>query len=123
MNFIRSLAFATVFALALGTWAQTPNSTSNPPQAFIPTTPDVDGHMQALTEHLNLTADQQAKIRPIVANFLDARQKVLADTGLTDDQRHTRIEAMHEKADHQVRKYLNEDQKKQLTELEQEHHH
>jgi len=75
-----------------------------------------------LSQRLDLSADQQAKVRPILANFLNEREKVLADTSLTSDQRHTKIETMHEKADHQVRRFLNEDQKKKLSELEQQHH-
>ena len=123
MSLIRALAFATVFALALGAFGQTAPSTGQQPQSSASARPAVDQHLQALTQGLDLTADQQAKIRPILGNFLDTREKVMADSSLSSDQRQQRIKAMHEKADLQVRKFLNDDQKQKLTQLEQEHQH
>ena len=121
MNFIRSLALATVMAVAFGACAQTSTSTPDQPHASAQGGTSVDQHLQMLSQSLDLTADQQAKIRPILASFLNARQKVLADTSLSDAQRRTRIQAMHEKADRQARKFLNQDQKKKLDQLEQQH--
>jgi hypothetical protein len=121
MNLIRSLAFATVFAVALGAFGQTTASTAKHPQSSPSAGTNVDQHLQALSQGLDLTADQQAKIRPILSNFLDTREKVLADSSLSSDQRQQRIKAMHEKADLQVRKFLNDDQKQKLTQMEQEH--
>jgi Spy/CpxP family protein refolding chaperone len=120
MSYIRSLTLATVLAIALGGCAQTSNATPGQPQSAAAGSM-VDQHLHMLSQSLDLTADQQAKIRPILAKFLDARQKVLADASLSDAQRRTRIEAMHEKADRQARKFLNDDQKKKLDELEQQH--
>ena len=120
MSLIRSLALATVFAFALGAFGQTA-STAKQPQSSASAMPAVDQHLQALTQGLDLTADQQAKIRPILGKFLDTREKVMADSSLSSDQRQQRIKAMHENADLQVRKFLNDDQKQKLTQLEQEH--
>jgi Spy/CpxP family protein refolding chaperone len=121
MSLIRSLAIATVFALALGAFGQTAPSTADHAQSSASARPNVDQHLQALSQGLDLTADQQAKIRPILRNFLDTREKVLADSSLSGDERQQRIKAMHEKADLQVRKFLNDEQKQKLTQLEQEH--
>jgi hypothetical protein len=122
MNLIRSLALATVFAVSLSAFGQTATSTAKQPQAS-QSAGNVDQHLQALSQGLDLTADQQAKIRPILSNFLDTREKVLADSSLSSDQRQQRIKAMHEKADLQVRKFLDDDQKQKLTQMEQEHQH
>ena len=121
MNLSRSLALATVFAVALSAFGQTAASTAKQPQPSASAGANVDQHLQALSQGLDLTADQEAKIRPILSNFLDRREKVLADSSLSSDQRQQRIKAMHEKADLQVRKFLNDDQKQKLTQLEQEH--
>jgi Spy/CpxP family protein refolding chaperone len=121
MNLIRSIALATFFAFSAFSVAQTAATTPDHGRSSTHAGSNADQHMQVLSERLELTADQQAKIRPIVSKFLEARQKVLADASLSDDQRHARIQTMHDKADHQVREFLNNDQKKKLDQLEQEH--
>jgi Spy/CpxP family protein refolding chaperone len=123
MNLIRSIALATVFAVGLSALGQTAASTAKQPQASQSAGTNVDQHLQALSQGLDLTADQQAKIRPILSNFLDTREKVLTDSSLSSDQRQQRLKALHEKADLQVRKFLNDDQKQKLTQMEQEHQH
>jgi hypothetical protein len=122
MNIVRSLALATIFAFALGGMAQTAASTPEQGQSSAHNGSGVEQHLQVLTEKLDLTADQQGKLRPILATFLEGRQKVLADSSLSTEEKHERIKAMHEKADQQVRKSLNDDQKKKLDQLEQENH-
>jgi hypothetical protein len=54
--------------------------------------------------------------------MLDARQKVMQDGRLSAEAREEKQKALHDKADKQVRKFLNDDQKKKLDQLEQEPH-
>ena len=84
---------------------------------------DVDQHLQMLTERLNLTADQQNQVRPVLRQFLEGRHKVVENQSLTDEQRREKIRVLHERADKQVRPILNDDQKKKLDQLEQESNH
>jgi hypothetical protein len=81
----------------------------------------VDQHMQALTERLDLTADQQAKLRPIVQRMFDDRQKLEEDKSLSDAERHKKMMVMHEKATRQAKQFLNDAQKKTLDEMFAEH--
>jgi hypothetical protein len=78
--------------------------------------------MQLLTERLDLTADQQAKIRPIVQRMFEDRQKLDEDKSLSDAERHQKMMAMHDHATRQAKRYLNDDQKKKLDELFAERH-
>jgi hypothetical protein len=82
----------------------------------------VDQHLKLLAEKLSLSADQQSEIRPILQQMLDARQKLMQDSSLSDDARQEKMKAVHDKADKKARKFLNEDQKNKLDQLEQEPH-
>jgi hypothetical protein len=80
----------------------------------------VDQHLKILSEKLDLSADQQAEIRPILQQMIDARQKLMEDNSLSKEAREDKQRTLHEKADKQARKFLNDDQKKKLDQLEQE---
>jgi len=81
-----------------------------------------DAHLRALSERLELSADQQVKIKPLLEQMLAAREKVRQDGSLSNEARQEKEKGLHEKADKQVRKFLNEEQKRKLDQLEQEPH-
>lgn len=93
------------------------NSTSVQPSAAS----EVDQHLQKMTEMLSLTADQQAKLKPIVADFLDARQKVVDNKQLSEEERAAKLKQLHEKALTRARTYLTAEQNKKLDEMQQAH--
>lgn len=126
MNRMRLFAVTTIALLTLAAAAQqtsgTPNSANKDHSAQSESAPSTEEHMKMLTERLDLTVEQQEKLRPIVQKMLDDRQKLISDQGLSNEQRHERLKALHEKADHEARKFLNDDQKKKLDELKAQHH-
>ena len=81
-----------------------------------------DGHLRALSERLDLSADQQVKIKPLLEQMLAAREKVRQDASLSDEARQEKQKSLHEKADKQLRQFLNEEQKRKLDQLELESH-
>jgi hypothetical protein len=91
------------------------------PSAQNTAVPNAEDHLRMLSEKLGLTAQQQEKLRPILQNMFEERQKVIEDKSLSTEQRHERQQAIHEKADREARKLLNEDQKRKLDELEAQH--
>jgi periplasmic protein CpxP/Spy len=125
MNRFRSLVVVGLLLFAFGAWAQQSSAGSSdaakPDQQAGASA--VDQHLQMMTEKLNLSADQQAKLRPIIKEMLDGRQKLLNDTSLSDEQRHQKMKALHEQAIQQCRQYLSAEQNKKLDELQAEHHH
>jgi ElaB/YqjD/DUF883 family membrane-anchored ribosome-binding protein len=84
--------------------------------------PKVQQQLKLLTEKLNLTCDQQAKIKPILQELHDAMQRVMKDQGTTPDERMEKMRTWHERADKQIRKILSEEQQKKLDQLESEPH-
>ncbi len=110
MNWIRRIAIAVLMSFALVTMAQEA------------TMPNVDEHLQALSTKLDLTADQQAKIRPILKEMQDGMQKIDQDQSLSDAARHEKKEAVFMNADKQARRYLSAEQKKKLDVMENEVH-
>jgi chromosome segregation ATPase len=114
MNHIRSLAIGTMLIFALATVAQQTTTQS--------AVPSVEKHLQVLAEKLDLTSDQQAKIKPMVQELHDTTEKLVQDQTLSPEERHARMRLAHEKADKEVRTVLNDDQKKKLDQLEHEPH-
>ena len=116
MNRVRSLVVASLLMVALvgaaaaGTSADQPNAASA-----------VDQHMQMLTTKLDLTADQQAKIKPILQQMIDGRQKLMEDKKLSAEERHQKMHALREQASREARQYLTDEQKQKLEQMEQEH--
>jgi Spy/CpxP family protein refolding chaperone len=84
--------------------------------------PTVERHLKVLTEKLNLTGDEQAKVKPILQELHDATQKFMQDESISRDERLDNVRACRYKADRKVREVLNDDQKKKLDQLEEEPH-
>jgi Spy/CpxP family protein refolding chaperone len=124
MNRFRFLAIASILLVALAASAQTAANapTTSGPQATSGSASATEQHVQMLTQKLDLTADQQTKIRPIVEHMLSERQKLIDDTSLSPETRDQKLKALHEQAKKQARKYLNDDQKKKFDDLKPPHH-
>ena len=116
MNRIRLFAVVMALAFALPAIAQ---QSATAPARHLPT---VDQHLKALSEKLNLTADQQDKARPILKQMQDAMQRVMNDKSLTPEQAHQQIRPARMKADKELREFLTVEQKKTLDDLESHPH-
>jgi hypothetical protein len=128
MNHFRILAIGTILAVTQFAIAQQPSTTaanSDTPghtQQASPAMSPVEQHLQLLTERLGLTTNQQARIRPVLKQMLEDRQKLDQDTSLSESARQEKEKALHDKADKQARKFLSDDQKQKLDALEQQSH-
>jgi hypothetical protein len=85
------------------------------------TLPSVDQHVKLLSERLELTADQQEKARPIIAEMQEALQKTMDDKSLTPEDAHAQMHSAFMKADKEMRAFLTDEQKTKLDEMEREH--
>jgi Spy/CpxP family protein refolding chaperone len=74
--------------------------------------PTVETHLKVLTETLDLTGDQQARITPILRALHDATQKIVQDKSLSRDERLAKVRPQRYKANEQIREILSDDQKK-----------
>jgi hypothetical protein len=112
MNRIRLLAAALVLACGLPLLALQ----AAPPSQL----PSVDEHVKVLSDKLALTADQQEKARPIIAEMQNELQKTMEDKSLTPEQSHEQMHAAFMKADKELRALLSDEQKTKLDELERQ---
>jgi Spy/CpxP family protein refolding chaperone len=122
MNRIRLLAVGTMLMFSLTTVAQQATTSGDAHGGKGGDVPTVEKHLKVLTEKLDLTGDQQAKINPILQELHDGTQKVMQDESMSREERLGHVRLWREKADKRIREILNDDQKKKLDELEQEPH-
>ena len=122
MNRFRLLACTALFAALTVAYAQQPASTGNPPDPAAVAVAPVEHHLAVLAEKLELTADQQDKVRPILQRMHDNSQAVANDESISSQERHERMHAEMMKADREVRVILTDEQKKKLDVLEQQMH-
>jgi len=84
--------------------------------------PIVGQMVKVLTEKLDLTGDQQARIRPILQKLHDAQQKLVQDKSLSREECLAKVRPQRYKADKQIRKILSDDQKEKFDQYLQGPH-
>jgi Spy/CpxP family protein refolding chaperone len=128
-NRIRLLALGAGVSLALATTAPLSAFRAGAAQeehaqetARSPHVPTVDEHMKLLTSKLELTADQQTTIRPMLQELHDTTQKLVDDQSLSHEDRMAGVRTARMKADKDIRTVLTDDQKQKLDQVEHEPH-
>jgi len=84
--------------------------------------PIVGQMLKVLTEKLDLTGDQQARITPILQELHDTQQKLVQDKSLSREERLAKVRPQRYKADKQIREILTDDQKRKLDQYLQGPH-
>ena len=79
--------------------------------------PTPEQRLQRMTQSLNLTEDQQAKIKPILENESTQMQSLRSDTSLSQDDRMAKMRQIRENTNSQINPILTPDQQKQYTEM------
>ncbi len=74
-----------------------------------------------LSKQLNLSADQTAKVTPILADRDQKFQALMQDQSLTPEQRHQQMRAIHESTEQQLATVLTPDQLQQLKTMRHNH--
>jgi Spy/CpxP family protein refolding chaperone len=82
--------------------------------------PDPDRVMQMMTAKLGLTADQQAKIAPVIADRQQQVRALMADTSSRPFQKQRKVKEIREASDKKINAVLTPDQRKQYAELEEQ---
>jgi hypothetical protein len=80
--------------------------------------PSVEEQVKVLAEKLNLSATQQAKIKPIMQGLHAATEKLLQDEHLSQQERLDKVRPLRKKADQEIRAVLSDDQRKRLDQYE-----
>ena len=120
MNRVRLLTIATALLFAMTLTAQQATTTSAKNQAAVVPTPEEQ--LNFLSPKLELTTDQQEKMKPILQELHDATLTIVQDEDISKDERMAKVRECRYKADAKIRAILTEDQKKKLDEVEAQPH-
>ena len=117
-TFLRTAAMA---CLLLGAMAVLAQDQAAPPQGGggrqRGQMPTPEQRLQRMTQALNLTDDQQAKIKPILENESTQMQSLRSDTSLSQDDRMAKMKQIRENTASQINPILTPDQQKQYAEM------
>ena len=72
---------------------------------------NVDDHVKELTTKLNLTADQQTKVKAILEEHHQQMQAMMKDDSMSKEDKHAKMMSMHDSVHAKVRELLTDEQK------------
>jgi Spy/CpxP family protein refolding chaperone len=81
---------------------------------------DPNRQLKMLSKRLNLTADQQNQVLPVLTGRQQQISSLLADNSLSPQNRHTKMRAIREDSDAKIRALLNDSQKQAYDQLLQQ---
>ena len=82
--------------------------------------PSVDEQVKRLADRLNLSDDQQSKIKPILEDQRQQMASLREDTSLSREDRMSKMRSIRESTTSKISAILNDDQKKQYEAMQQE---
>jgi protein CpxP len=126
---IFSLALSTIFGLGVAMAA--PQATTPAPSQDQSAAPqnghwagrheaDPNKQVQRMAKKLNLTADQQNQILPILTSRQQQMESIRNDNSLSQQDRRAKFRAVREDSDTKIRAVLNDDQKKTYDQMQQQ---
>jgi protein CpxP len=81
---------------------------------------EAEHRLQRLTKELNLTAEQQEKLKPILERQSEDWMKVSDDKSLTEEQRHAKLNEVHEKYAPEIKEILTPEQQEKWKAMKKE---
>jgi Spy/CpxP family protein refolding chaperone len=116
MNRIRVLAIGSMLLVPLAMLGQqtapTSESAKGAGQGVV--LPDVGDQLKVLTRKLDLSVDQQPKVKSILQELYDASLKLMQDESASREELLSRVRPLRMNADKKIREILSDDQKKKL---------
>jgi len=79
----------------------------------------VDQLLQTLSEKLNLSDDQRAKIKPILQDQMQQMKAVRADSSLSEEQKRAKIKSIHDSSHDHLNAALTPEQQAKLRQMKQ----
>lgn len=111
MKAMHSLAIAAVLLVGIAAASAQHAGKSNSNPAALPS---VDEQVKVLAAKLDLTADQQARTRPIMQQLHDATEQIAQDQTLSPEDRLAKVRPLRMEAGKKLREFLSDEQKKKL---------
>ncbi|MGH9550980.1 MAG: hypothetical protein ACRD3W_16480, partial [Terriglobales bacterium] len=82
--------------------------------------PTVDDQLKHLSKKLNLSDDQQAKLKPILEDQRKQMDEIRNDSSLAREDRFSKMQEARQGSDTQIKSVLNEDQQKAFDKMREE---
>jgi Spy/CpxP family protein refolding chaperone len=124
MNRIRLLAIGSTLLIAPGMRAQqtapTGEAAKGVGQGVV--MPAVGDQLKVLTQKLDLSVDQQPKVKTILQELHDASLKLMQDESTSHEELLSKVRPLRMNADKKIREILSDDQKKKLDQYLQGPH-
>ena len=79
-----------------------------------------DAHLQMLSEKLNLTEEQKAKLKPILQDQAQQMKGLHDDASLTPEQKAAKKKAIHDTTHDQINAVLTPEQQEKFKEMKRE---
>ena len=116
MNRIRLLSIGSMLLIASAMLAQQNAQTGGPAKGAAQGVglPDVGDQLKVLTQKLDLSVDQQPKVKTILQELHDASLRLLQDESMSQDELLSKVRPLRMNADKKIREILTNDQKKKL---------
>jgi periplasmic protein CpxP/Spy len=80
----------------------------------------VDDQIKHLSKKLNLTDDQQAKLKPILEDQRKQMEQIHSDSSLSREDRFSKMQALRQSSDTQIKSVLTEEQQKSFDKMRAE---
>ncbi len=71
----------------------------------------VDDHVKELSTKLNLTTDQQTKVKAILEQSHQQMETLMKDESVSKEDKHAKMKSMHDSTHSQIREVLTDEQK------------
>jgi hypothetical protein len=84
---------------------------------------DPERRAEMLNKHLNLNADQQAKVQEILKSERSQMQTIHSDSALAQSDRRSKMMDIHKSSNDQIRALLDADQQKKWDAMQSKHEH
>ena len=82
--------------------------------------PTVDDQLKHLSKKLNLSDDQQAKLKPILEDQRKQMDEIRDDSSLSRQDRFSKMQEVRQGSDTQIKSVLNDDQQKNFDKMREE---
>ncbi|HEX4603600.1 MAG TPA: hypothetical protein VH724_06375 [Candidatus Angelobacter sp.] len=88
---------------------------------------NIDDHVKQLAAKLDLTADQQTKVKAILQDHQQQVEALTKDTSISKEDKHAKMKSIHDSVHTKVRDILTDDQKPKfdamVKDMDQMHSH
>jgi periplasmic protein CpxP/Spy len=116
--------FTIVMLLAAGLTFAQPSQQSQAPtpdkHAGMQHEESADQHLQMLSEKVNLSDDQKAKLKPILQDQMQQMKAVREDSSLSEEQKRAKMKSIHESLHDQINAVLTPEQQAKFKQMKQE---